>query len=188
MAAARSVRIGAGSLKGRRLLYPQEARFRPTMQRVKESVFARIGSLLPGRVFVDLFCAGGGVGIEALSRGARFVHFVDASPRALFSVRRNLERCGVDPSCYRIHRSPVESWLRGGADPPGEILYADPPYGEGYGELVVELLSRQVPEGLLLVVVEERGPLEAPAEGGLVKSAEASFGDTVVSFFQPKGE
>jgi len=88
-----AVRIGAGAYKGRTLRYPAAAgpaRIRPTAARTRESVFNALQDEVRGAVFVDLYAAAGGVGIEALSRGASFVHFVERDAVALAALEENL--------------------------------------------------------------------------------------------------
>ncbi len=90
------MRVIAGSWKGRRLKSPASDAVRPTTDRVKEALFNILGPDVTGCLFVDLCCGAGGLGIEALSRGAAGAIFVDQAPRSLNSARANLEICGAD--------------------------------------------------------------------------------------------
>ena len=127
------VRVIAGSLRGRRLSYPEDNSARPTMQRTKSSVFETIKGSIPGCVYADLYCASGGMGIEALSRGAAFVHFVERDRRQLAALRENLDLCGVSSGAYRIHAMDVDEALSSSLKDAQDlqIVFADPPYGAG---------------------------------------------------------
>ena len=92
------VRIMGGSARGRKLSGPVGFRFRPTTGRVKEFIFSCVGEEVEGARILDLFSGTGSLGIEALSRGAKEVVFVERSASSLKLLRRNLERCGYSSS------------------------------------------------------------------------------------------
>ena len=98
------MRVVAGSARGRRLQTPPGLDVRPTTDRVREATFNALGSMgvVDGARVLDLFAGSGALGIEALSRGAEHVTFVDTSPRALEAVRANLAGCGLDDWRERI--------------------------------------------------------------------------------------
>ena len=89
------MRVISGSWKGRRLQAPAGDSVRPTTDRVKEAMFSILGSDIRDCQFLDLCCGTGGLGIEALSRGASSVIFVDSSRPTLAMVRENLDLCGA---------------------------------------------------------------------------------------------
>ena len=126
------MRVVAGRWRGRKLTAGHGRRLRPTTDRVKEAVFSILGAELQEVEILDLCCGTGGLGIEALSRGAARAHFVDCDREALDLVRTNLERCGAGVTSYRLHRSDADRWLarfvKGSPDRPVVVL-ADPPYG-----------------------------------------------------------
>lgn len=124
-----SLRIIAGTLGGRRIRTPPGRGTRPTGARVREAWFAAMGPALAGASVLDLFAGSGALGIEALSRGAARAHFVEADPRALAVLRRNLASLDLGARAV-VTRSDVFRWLerRAGEAVPGVAL-ADPPYG-----------------------------------------------------------
>jgi len=155
-----TVRVSAGALRGRRLRYPPAGRrdIRPTSSRTKESVFDALGEVVAGACFVDLFAGAGGVGIEALSRGASFVHFVESDADALSFLERNLIECAVEPGRFRVHAASVETYLASGGldDRAVRVVYADPPYDRPLDSLLAVLDENPYPH-VRFVVVEHRG-------------------------------
>ena len=91
-----TLRITGGELKGRRLSPFRGPRIRPTSDKVREAIFSLIGQDVQGVRVLDLFAGTGSLGIEALSRGASWVHFVDNSLHSIELIRRNLSLCGYE--------------------------------------------------------------------------------------------
>ena len=122
------MRVIAGSSRGRRLRAPTGEATRPTSDRVRESIFDVLGSLvdLEGTDVVDLFAGSGALGIEALSRGAASVTFVDSSLAAVRAVEANVTGTGLDPAQTRVVRADVLVWL----EQPHrfDLALCDPPY------------------------------------------------------------
>jgi len=148
-------------------------------------VFNVLGDEVRGAVFVDLFAGGGAVGIEALSRGAAEVHFVEKDSEVVAYLRGNLERLGVTADQARVHQMDVEAFLAHDLAAPGQLVYADPPYETGAARIVVAHFSQTRYPALRRLVVEHRGELEAPG-GSLRLDQEKRYGDTLVSFFVPE--
>ena len=110
------MRVIAGQWKGRRLLSPVGSEVRPTTDRVKEALFNILGPRVSGAEVLDVCCGGGGLGIEALSRGARRAVFVDIAPQCLDLVRRNLKHCGAADAAWLTLR--IETGAAGGTMAP----------------------------------------------------------------------
>ncbi len=182
---SKRVRIEAGEWRGRGLSYPQDRFVRPTMQKVKASVFNTLGAALRGAVFADVYCGAGGMGLEALSQGASFVHFVDTEPRAITALLRNLDDLGVPAEHYRVHRADVR--LLAPLDPAPVLVYGDPPYAQH--DLVEAMLAKFAPgvyDSLDRVVVEHDASWEPIAAAGMAVWRRKTFGDTTVSYFCPE--
>jgi 16S rRNA (guanine966-N2)-methyltransferase len=153
------VRVVAGQWRGRRLVAPPGLATRPTTDRVKEALFSILGRRLDGAPVADLCCGAGGLGIEALSRGAAACDFVDSSPRALAAVRTNLTACRADPATARLHRAEAVAWLTAAAPrlPAGTVLLADPPYADRTGAALWEMFLALSAQGRLSLAVLEHG-------------------------------
>jgi 16S rRNA (guanine966-N2)-methyltransferase len=180
------MRITGGRLAGRRLDVPR-GEVRPTADRVRESLFARLGSLAGKRV-LDLFAGSGALGFEALSRGAAHVVFADRSSAASALLRKTAARLGVEDA-VDVRRGEARSVLRRLAgDRVFDLVFLDPPYASG----VLEGALRGLVEGALLapdalVVAEtDRRHLPAPV-AGLAAVDERRYGDTVITWLVPGG-
>ena len=181
------VRIISGELKGRMLEYPFGRDTRPTMQQTKAAVFDSIGLDLRGAVFFDLFAGAGAVGIEALSRGAGFVHFVENGRQAVALLERNLQKCGLGPDRARVHPVSVFDLLGRSQEPlkGADLVFADPPYdGEAPRTLLAILDAIKYPDSCLLVL-EHRRDLPVEESLRLERTKVKKFGRTWVSFFVP---
>ena len=186
-------RVIAGSARGIRLVAPGEGT-RPLGDRVKETLFAILEPDLRGARILDLFAGSGAAGVEALSRGAAHVVFVERDRAALASIETNLRRASVEAGRSRVVRADVPGWL---ADPasasagPFDVVFADPPYDDP-DALVASLRRLGDPSavGRLLVpgarVVAKhfwRTPLPA-AIGLLASERERRFGETTLTFYR----
>lgn len=147
------IRIIAGELGGRYIDAPRGDRTRPTSERVREAWFSALGDRVETAAIADLFAGSGALGIEALSRGARSVHFVEADRRASAVLERNLQRLGLSgratlATCDVF--SFLEARRRGGADR-FDIVLADPPYVSGTARRLVERFEEAAFADLLCV-------------------------------------
>lgn len=181
------MRIVAGRLKGRRLVTPRGLTTRPTADQVRMALMDTLAPWLEGARFLDLFAGAGGVGLEALSRGAAHVTFVETDPAALTALRRNLAALGVTPAA-RVVRGDVLRALRRLAREGVRfhLVFLDPPYETPLVESVLAVLG----EGRLLippalVVAQHRTKRPPPAEAGCLRTwRRRRFGDTTLTFFQ----
>jgi 16S rRNA (guanine966-N2)-methyltransferase len=155
-------RVVAGLAKGRRLEVPAQGT-RPTSDRAREAMFNTLAGLLDleGARVLDLFAGTGAVGLEALSRGAAHVCFVESDRAAATVLGRNIAAVGLPGTS--VVRTPVESCLLAGAQEPYDLVFADPPYAYGDEELsavLISLVDSRWTSGGSVVVVERsaRGP------------------------------
>lgn len=156
-------RIVGGAAKGRRLAVPARGT-RPTSDRAREALFNTLGALLDlesARV-LDLFAGSGAVGLEALSRGAAEVHFVESDRGACDVLRRNVDAVGLAQA--RVHQRTVAAYLGGAPDPePFDLVFADPPYALDEDELATLLAAIAdrawlSDDGIVVVERSARGP------------------------------
>jgi 16S rRNA (guanine(966)-N(2))-methyltransferase RsmD len=123
------MRIIAGTYRSRRLLSPPGRSARPTTDRVRESVFTALTTRLDlkGLHILDLFAGSGALGLEALSRGAAAVTFVESDSGTLTVCRKNAQSLDVEGQC-RFVRAPTERFIERYRGPGFDLLFADPPY------------------------------------------------------------
>jgi 16S rRNA (guanine966-N2)-methyltransferase len=119
------MRIIAGAFRGRRMVAPPGRGTRPMLDRVREALFSTLTPWLADATVLDLFAGSGSLGLEALSRGARRVRFVERSASALAALRKNVELLGVRDRVEIVTADAlaVSSWLAG-----ARIAFVDPPY------------------------------------------------------------
>ena len=172
------LRVSAGEARGRRLKAPKN--IRPTMGMVKQAIFNMVGPAIDGARVLDLFAGSGALGIEALSRGAAEVTFVDQQPRGLAILRQNLDVLGFRDRA-RLVRSDVVRWLDASPDAvrSADFIFLDPPYGDVVLDKTLHALDRHVGEATILAEHTRRQPL--PELQRLKVDRERRYGDTVVT-------
>ena len=184
------MRIIAGSARGIRLEPPLGNDVRPTLDRVRESLFNIIAPRLERSTFLDLFAGTGANGIEALSRGARQADFIDSDPRSIALIEKNLERTrlsgqativrGALPACLTRLTGPRRE--KGGYT----LIFADPPHAfTEFPEILGAIAKLELlrPDGLLVVEHSANVDLEKLPEG-LHLIRESRYGKTQLSFFE----
>ncbi len=165
------MRVVAGTAGGRRLRAPPGSRLRPTSERVREALFAILGSMgaVEGAAVVDLFAGTGALGIEALSRGAASATFVDDDPKAVAVIRANLSATGLEGT---VVRTDVLRYLRTTAAS-FDLALADPPYAfDGWAELLAVLPAP-------LAALESDRAIEVEPGWAVVRTRR--YGDSVVT-------
>jgi 16S rRNA (guanine(966)-N(2))-methyltransferase RsmD len=180
------MRIISGEFRGRRLKAPAGLGTRPTSDRLREALFNILGAEVAGSRFLDLFAGSGAVGLEAASRGAESVVFVEHSRRALALLEENIESCGAGETS-RIVPKDVVGALRSFAAQGLEfdIAYVDPPYDAGLYGTVLGMLGRGelvAPDGVVVVERRARGEL-ADEYGALRHYRDVTHGDSTLAFY-----
>ncbi len=162
------MRIAGGEWRGRNLKVPDGDAVRPTQDRVREALFSMLLHETPGAHFLDLFAGAGGVGLEALSRGAADCTFVELAPRHLAILKANVSALGADARS-RLVRADAFAWLETFAGEPFDVAFADPPYElgaeKGYAGVLATLAARNVVRvgGLFIAEMKSRQePAESP--------------------------
>ena len=147
------MRVIAGTARSLPLKTPAGMDTRPTQDRIKETLFNVLQNDVPGAVFVDLFSGSGGIGIEALSRGARKAYFVDNSPKSLACIQENLVFTKLADKSI-ILKQDVITALTSIFEKEVDIIFMDPPYDNGHEERVLSVLQgvRYVTEDTLIIV------------------------------------
>lgn len=176
-----TVRVVAGTLRGRRIEVPPGEGVRPTADRVREAVFNALDSLgsLRGARVLDAFAGSGALGIEALSRGAAAATFVDTDPTARATIAANVAALGLGDRA-QVLGIPAVAALAGGE--PYDLILLDPPYAfDGWDGLLAHVAERLGGEGVVVVESDREVPLPAP----LVCLRVRRYGGTVVTFATP---
>ena len=172
------LRVVGGEARGRRLKTPKG--IRPTQGIVKEAIFNLVGPAIDGVHVLDLFAGSGALGIEALSRGAAGVTFVDREPRGLAILRQNLDALDLKARAHVV-RGDVVRWLETSPDQVKQagFVFMDPPYEDPVLDRALRAIDR-VPTGAT-VVVEHSRRQELPALTRLQVDRQRRYGDTMVS-------
>jgi len=124
------MRISGGEMCGRKLKVPPGDNVRPTQDRVREALFSMVMTAIPDAVFIDLFVGSGAVGLEAYSRGARSVTWVERDPRNVAVLKENV--AALMPGEGEVVCCEVARWLNGaGRGRQATLIFADPPYAVG---------------------------------------------------------
>ena len=183
------MRIVGGKFKNRSLVSPEGQGTRPTSDRVRESIFNILahgiaGLELEGARVLDLFAGTGALGLETISRGARFCQFVDDSAEARGLIRRNADALGVI-GLVKIWRRDATALGPCAPQPGFDLVFADPPYGKGLGsKALAALVEGQWLNAPAIVVLEESLKAEVPDVQGLTLVDRRDYGDTQVRFYR----
>ena len=191
------MRIIAGKYRGRKLKSPPSLNTRPTSDRLRETLFNVVAPRIEGARFLDLCAGSGAVGIEALSRGALHVTFVDRARKMFVLIEANLELCQIAKEERQVIQAEATDFLRQavpqagglssrGKSEPWDIVFFDPPYAEDYFP-VLNLFSTHsatllAESGLLIVEHHDKNPL--PDElSTLRRTRVLKQGDSALSFY-----
>jgi 16S rRNA (guanine966-N2)-methyltransferase len=184
------MRVIAGEFRSRKLIAPPGVATRPTSDRLRETLFNVLAPRIDGASFLDLYAGSGAVGIEAISRGAGRVVFVERAQDALVALRANLTQLGIRGEA-RVQAGSVLTYLKrghAGAFSRFDIVYLDPPYDaeQEYGS-TLELLgggSSSLPAAGAVVIAEHRRKLKLEDRYGELRRARLlQQGDAALSFY-----
>lgn len=177
------MRIIAGTLKGRQLDAPTWEGLRPTSDKLRETLFNVLAPRIEGARVLDGFAGTGAVGIEALSRGATHVTFVERDPRAAALIEANLRRCGLSDR-YAI----IRARFAGTEQPPGavsfDVIFLDPPYGASELLSAIDTAEPLVRADTLLIVEHAKRDAAPESRGTLVRTRLLTSGDSALAFYR----
>lgn len=177
------MRIIAGKLKGRRLRTPEWEGLRPTSDRLRETLFNILAGRVAGALVLDAYAGTGAVGVEALSRGASGVVFVERDRRAASLIAENLRHCGVSEG-YDIIRADIGRVNRPAGSPPFDVIVLDPPYAEPDLLACVTCVAPWLAAGGVLVLEHARRRISPPGAGHLILTRVVHSGDSALSFYR----
>lgn len=172
------LRVSGGQARGRHLKAPKN--IRPTQGIVKQALFNMVGPDIDGSVVLDLFAGSGAIGIEALSRGAATVWFVDQRPRGLAILRQNLDALGFKERA-NVVRGDVVRWLEASPNAihSADFVFLDPPYEDVVLDRALKVLDRELTDATVLAEHSRRQQL--PPLERLRVDRERRYGDTMVT-------
>jgi 16S rRNA (guanine966-N2)-methyltransferase len=180
------MRIVAGRFRGAQIEAPKGLATRPTSDRVRQALFNVLehGAHrldFDGARVLDLFAGSGALGLEALSRGARYCLFIEESAAARAAIRRNVEALGLT-GVTKIWRRDATKLGTAGTLQPFQLIFCDPPYGKGLGErALAEAVDGAWAEQGAVVVLEERADAEIAWPAGLEDLDGRRYGDTQIA-------
>jgi 16S rRNA (guanine(966)-N(2))-methyltransferase RsmD len=184
------MRIIAGKYRGRKLKSPPSLQTRPTSDRLRETLFNILAPRIKGARFLDLCAGSGAVGIEALSRGAAHVTFVDRSRKMYALIEANLKALNVsDDEIEVVSREALECLRRHTKNEAVafDIIFFDPPYAMDYEALldyVGEHATQMLAEGGVMIVEHHRKKDLKEEIGALKRYRMLKQGDSCLSFYQ----
>jgi 16S rRNA (guanine(966)-N(2))-methyltransferase RsmD len=180
------MRIIAGAFKGRVLQAPTWDGLRPTSDRLRETLFNILAPRIEEARVADVCAGTGAVGLEALSRGAGHVTFVEQDPRAVALIEANARKCGLTGG-YTIERRDALARATQAPAPPFDIVFLDPPYAQrDLARWVAGAAAMLAPGGV--AVLEHASRLAPPEEaGGLVIGRRLRQGDSALAFYAHAG-
>ena len=173
------MRIVSGSWAGRRIEAPSGRETRPTSDRVREAWMSAIAEELRDARVLDLYAGSGALGLEALSRGAREVTFIERAPAAARVIERNVAALGAPEGSTRVIRKDAIRFLDDLEGIEYDVAFADPPYRQGIPDRLVSALSER-PFARLLCIEHSRD--EAVASPLVIW--QRKYGDTMLTFYR----
>ena len=180
------MRIVAGKFRGKQLNSPSDDSIRPTADRVRESMFnilaSRIGPVFDGVRVLDLFAGTGALGLEALSRGASHVTFVDMGAESRGLIRDHIEAFGAGGITKLLRRDATDLGTPGTFGQ-FDLVFLDPPYGQGLGEKALASLAAHgwlAPEAA--IVFEESAAAEIALPAGYTLDDRREYGAAAIHF------
>jgi 16S rRNA (guanine966-N2)-methyltransferase len=176
------MRIVGGTLGGRVIRAPAGAATRPTSEKVRQAIFNILPGLENAHV-LDLFAGSGALGLEALSRGAARVVFVDQAKPALASLRANIEALGVGERATVIASDAVAGARHAPAEP-WRLVLIDPPYRSDLAVRAAQAIPpANLAPGAVIVIEHDRRNAPPEALGSLLRTDQRRYGDTLGSFY-----
>jgi 16S rRNA (guanine966-N2)-methyltransferase len=181
------VRIIAGKFKNQLLVDFKADHIRPTTDRVKESLFNIMMGHFDGSRVLDLFAGTGNLGIEALSRGAREVVFVESNPKSVAIIKQNIAKFKIQNDCQIVIKD-VPAFLKSYVGEPFDVIIADPPFTEkmAHDVMVAMAQGRSFNESTIISIESQKKERIDEDYGTLIRYDQRFFGDKTLSFFKAK--
>ena len=176
------MRVIAGTLKGRKLDAPDWEGLRPTSDKLRETLFNVLAPRMKGARVLDGYAGTGAVGIEAISRGAAHVTFVEQDRRAAALIAANLEKCRITDAYAIIRTTVLQAIDRLRSEPAFDVILLDPPYASDFHEALPHVGDIVKPDGVV-ILEHARKSQPPPAPGRLTRTRELKSGDSALTFY-----
>lgn len=176
-----NVRIISGKFGGRKIQAPDNSRTHPMSERIRNALFNSIGTEIQDAAVLDVFAGTGAIGLEALSRGARQVTFIEKDRIAQKVLMENIQSLGVN-NTTEVIRASLAGWLSTYQGEGFDIIFADPPYHDTQFSTVSRLFSLLKPGGLMVLSHPGRG--EEPTGTGVIVVDHRSYGNAFLTFYR----
>jgi 16S rRNA (guanine966-N2)-methyltransferase len=176
-----NVRIISGRFGGRKIDAPDTSRTHPMSERIRNALFNSIGSDITGATVLDAFAGTGAVGLEALSRGAAHVTFIERDRIAQKVLAKNITSLSAENETVII-RTSVNNWIEANGERRFDIIFADPPYHDTQFSTVQKLMGLLKPGGLMVLSHPGRG--EELTKAGVVVVDNRSYGNAFLTFYR----
>jgi len=176
-----NIRIISGEFGGRKIEAPDTGKTHPMSERIRNALFNSITHEITGAKVLDVFAGTGAVGLEALSRGAHDVTFIERDRVAQHILAKNITTLKVEDR-VSIARTSVENWLSMHDQPLYDLIFADPPYDDTQFSTVSRLFGLLKPGGLMVLSHPGRG--EIPTKTGVVVVDNRSYGNAYLTFYR----
>lgn len=178
------MRVAGGELKGKKLMAPADNLIRPTSDKVKEAIFNMLMWDVDESVCLDLFCGTGSLGIEAISRGAKYCYFCDSSKTSLSLTRENINACGIADRAELVAGDFKKALLTIGRKI--DIALLDPPYNKGLLTQAVELIAENdvLNDEGIIVAEHDKAEILPDVLCGFEKIKEKRYGIIVVTIYK----
>ena len=175
-----NVRIISGRYGGRIIEGSGTQRTHPMSERIRNALFNKISNELPGVSVLDAFAGSGALGLEALSRGAGYVTFVEKDRVAQKIIDKNIALLRVGDTTTHI-KANITSWLNT-SNEHYDVIFCDPPFHDPHLSTVRDLFALLKPNGLMVLSYPGRG--EMPTETGVVVVDNRSYGNAALAFYR----
>jgi 16S rRNA (guanine966-N2)-methyltransferase len=176
-----NIRLISGTYGGRKIDAPEGDKTHPMSERVRNALFNSIGAEIVGASVLDAFAGTGAVGLEALSRGAKYATFVERDRTAQTILAKNITTLGAEEHAVVV-RASVNSWLKAYDGLLFDLIFADPPYGDPQFSTAEKLFGLLKPGGLMVLSHPGRG--EIPTKTGVVVVDNRSYGNAYLTFYR----
>ena len=176
-----NVRVIAGIYGGRMIAAPERRTTHPMGERIRNALFNSLGTTVEGARVLDAFAGSGAIGLEALSRGAAHVTFIEKDRVAQKILTDNITKLGCEAQTSVINTT-VSNWIETSGNAEFDLIFADPPYHDTQFSTVKRLFPLLKPGALMVLSHPGRG--EAPTELGVVVVDNRSYGTAALTFYR----